>query len=160
MSLYYHTSTFEIDDKPDELVAGWEAANNPKRLDWLPLPEQPAHDDATQHAPKWVDGAWLVVDKTVEELAVERKTAFPAAQKFQVVDWMTRAGIDDPSAMIVAIITGGIADPLERRVQINRWHALVSIPRDHPLVNVVGAMLPSPKTPQQIDDLWPEILAK
>jgi hypothetical protein len=160
MRLYFNRTTFEIDEKPESVIAAWEEAGNPKLNDWLPLPEKPTHDEAAQHAPVWGEGVWVVRDKTVEEIAAERRAAFPDAQKYQVVDWMTRAGIDNPSALIVAIITGAISDALERRVQINRWHSLIWIPRDHVLVNIVGAMLPTPLTPEQIDTAWADIITR
>lgn len=34
-----------------------------------PVPDPPAHDPATQAAPTWVDGTWLVRDLTAEEIA-------------------------------------------------------------------------------------------
>lgn len=57
MSLY-HRGT-EIREFADALYAAWVAAENPKALDWQPLPAQPVHDPQT-HTARWDGAQWVV----------------------------------------------------------------------------------------------------
>jgi len=42
----------------------------------------PTFDPATEHAPEWVDGEWLVRAKTAEELAAEARKIWPTVADF------------------------------------------------------------------------------
>jgi hypothetical protein len=42
----------------------------------------PSYDPATQRAPEWVDGAWVVRDKTAQELAAETCKVWPTVAEF------------------------------------------------------------------------------
>ena len=57
MSLYYKLT--EIREIDDALYAEWVAAENPKGTAWQPLPELPAYDPATHHAPQWDGAQWV-----------------------------------------------------------------------------------------------------
>ena len=55
--LYYRNT--EIREIDDALYAEWVAAGNPKAAAWQPLPEPPAYDPATHHAPQWDGAQWV-----------------------------------------------------------------------------------------------------
>jgi hypothetical protein len=42
----------------------------------------PSYEAATQHAPEWVNGAWVVRDKTAEEIAAEARKIWADKSKF------------------------------------------------------------------------------
>jgi hypothetical protein len=43
---------------------------------------QPEYNAATQHAPEWIEGAWVVRDLTPEELAALARKVWPNASAF------------------------------------------------------------------------------
>lgn len=114
----------------------------------------PSHS-ATQHPAEWVNGAWLVRDKTTEDVAAARKALYPDAEMYQVHDWMHDNGLD-PDA-VPQIIAAAFPPGLERKKALSRWNKAVRVPRDHPLVNVIGTRLTPPLTPAQIDTAWAAI---
>lgn len=58
---YYVSTAGEVRDLPDELVAAWEAAGNPKAAAWTLLPPRPS-DDA-----QWNGIGWVVPPPPVPE---------------------------------------------------------------------------------------------
>ena len=64
MSLYYRNT--EIREIDDALYAEWVAAGNPKGAAWQPLPDPPAHDPATHHAPQWDGAQWVQVAFSID----------------------------------------------------------------------------------------------
>ena len=70
MSNYFHAPTNETRDFDDDWFAAAVAVGNPKVAGWTIRPAAPSHS-STQHPPQWVNGAWVVRDKTAEELAAE-----------------------------------------------------------------------------------------
>jgi hypothetical protein len=78
----------------------------------------------------------------------------PPAESYQVRAWMIRGGMDPD--LVPAIITQVVPDGPQRKEALMRWDYAVRIPRDFPLVDVIGAAMNL--TPEQIDAAWPEIL--
>ncbi len=75
MSLYYSIADpLDVRDIAN-LYAMWVEIGNPKADLWAEQPPEPAHDPATQHAPEWADGAWVVRDLTEGELAAIARTS-------------------------------------------------------------------------------------
>ena len=64
------------------IMPAWIETGNPKRLDWAEQPSPPVHDPATQHAPAWGDGEWIVQDLTADELAAAARKTWPNAAAF------------------------------------------------------------------------------
>jgi hypothetical protein len=85
-----------------------------------------------------------------------RKKLYPEAEMYQIHDWMHDNGLD-PEA-VPQIIAAAFPAGVERKKALSRWNKAVRVPRDHALVNVIGARMNPPLTPQQIDAAWPEIL--
>jgi len=83
-----------------------------------------------------------------------RKKLYPPAESYQVRAWMIRGGLDPD--LVPAIIAQVVPDGPQRKEALMRWDYAVRIPRDFPLVNVIGAQMGL--TPEQIDAAWPEIL--
>ncbi len=67
---------------------------------------------------------------------------------------MIRGGMD--LDRVPAIIAQVVPDGPQRKEALMRWDYAVRIPRDFPLVDVIGAQMNL--TPEQIDAAWPEIL--
>jgi hypothetical protein len=78
----------------------------------------------------------------------------PPAESYQVRAWMIRGGLDPD--LVPTIIAQVVPDGPQRKEALMRWDYAVRIPRDFPLVNVIGAQMGL--TPEQIDAAWPEIL--
>jgi hypothetical protein len=58
-----------------------ERIANLKRKGWVEAPK-PTHDPATQAEAEWIDGAWVVVDLTPDELAARARKTWPNASAF------------------------------------------------------------------------------
>ena len=125
---------------------------NLQRKGWVET-VPPSYDVATQHAPEWVNGAWVVRDKSPEEIAAEN--APPDAENYQIRAWMIRGDFDPDAVpqMIAQIIT----DEKQRKEALMRWDYAVRVPRRFPLVDAIGAQMGL--TPAQIDAAWQDILA-
>jgi hypothetical protein len=87
-----------------------------------------------------------------------RKKLYPEAEMYQIHDWMHDNGLD-PEA-VPQIIAAAFPAGVERKKALSRWNKAVRVPRDHALVNVIGARMNPPLTPQQIDAAWSAILAR
>jgi hypothetical protein len=105
-----------------------------------------------------VERQWDVITKTAEEIAKERKALYPEAEMYQIHEWMHDNGLD-PDA-VPQIISAAFPPGLERKKALSRWNKAVRVPRDHPLVDVIGTRLTPPLTPEQIDAAWGAILTR
>lgn len=88
-----------------------------------------------------------------------RTKLYPDAKKYQVRAWMIRGKID--LNLVPDIITQVVPEvvpegEINRTEALMRWHDAEMIPRDFPLVNVVGSQMNL--TPMQIDAAWADIL--
>jgi len=124
---------------------------NLQRKGWVET-VPPSYDAATQHAPEWVNGEWIVRDKTTEEMAAE--TALPNAENYQIRAWMIRNDLD-PDA-VPQMISQLVTDAKDQKEALMRWDYAVRVPRNFPLVNAIGAQMGL--TPEQIDAAWPSII--
>jgi hypothetical protein len=79
----------------------------------------------------------------------------PPAESYQVRAWMIRGGLDPD--LVPTIIAQVVPDGPQRKEALMRWDYAVRIPRDFPLVDVIGAQMKL--TPEQINDAWPDILS-
>jgi len=78
----------------------------------------------------------------------------PDAENYQIRAWMIRGDLD-PDA-VPQIISQVITDAKEKKEALMRWDYAVKIPRDFPLVDIIGAEMKL--TPEQIDIAWSDIL--
>jgi hypothetical protein len=76
------------------------------------------------------------------------------AENYQVRAWMIRGGMDPE--LVPAIIAQVVPEGPQRKEALMRWDYAVRVPRDFPLVDVIGAQMGL--TPEQIDAAWPAIL--
>jgi hypothetical protein len=102
-----------------------------------------------------VERDWDIIDKTRAEIAAERLSLYLPAESYQVRAWMIRGGLDPD--LVPTIIAQVVPDGPQRKEALMRWDYAVRIPRDFPLVDVIGAQMNL--TPEQIDAAWPDILA-
>ena len=82
MGLYYDIQKFEIRELPDSLYSEWIENNNPKKDYFQPVPEKPIFNPAFQKEPVWGYGAWIVIDKTEEELQADARKIWQNASAF------------------------------------------------------------------------------
>lgn len=54
---------------------------NLQRKGWVET-VPPIYDATTQHAPEWINGAWVVRDKTAEEIAAASAKTWPTKTEF------------------------------------------------------------------------------
>jgi hypothetical protein len=82
----------------------------------------------------------------------------PPAENYQVRAWMIRGGMnpDAVPAIIAAVVPESVPGGINRAEALMRWDYAVRVPRNFPLVNVIGSQMGL--TPEQIDAAWPDIL--
>jgi hypothetical protein len=141
MNYYRKSNSSDVRDLSEQMAA-WEASDNPKRHEWALQPAAPS-PDAT-----WQNGEWVLPQP------LERLILYPSAESYQVRAWMIRGGLDPD--LVPQIIAQVVPDGPQRKEALMRWDYAVRIPRDFPLVDVIGAAMNL--TPEQIDAAWPEIL--
>jgi hypothetical protein len=64
------------------------------------------------------------------------KPPLPPAENYQVRAWMIRGGMDPD--LVPAIIAQVVPEGPQRKEALMRWDYAVRIPRDFPLVDVIG----------------------
>lgn len=134
MSLYL-SADGEIRDLPDDLIAAWEAAGNPKAAAWTLLPPRPS--DAAQ----WIDGAWVIPPPEVPESVSAR----------QIRLWLVRHGV---SLAAVDAAIDAIPDQQARDECRIEWDYAPYILRAHPMLIPLAAALGL--TPEQVDEAFRE----
>lgn len=92
--------------------------------------------------------------ETNRKIAIQREFLFPRAKSYQIRAWLIRNGIDLNS--IVSIINNITQEGAERDEAIMRWEYAIDIPRDFPLVNLIGNQLNL--SSEEIDSEWENIL--
>ncbi len=70
------TYEFQLRSESDAAVIA-----NLQRKGWVET-VPPSYDAATQHAPEWQNGAWVVRDKTAEEIAADSAKTWPTKTEF------------------------------------------------------------------------------
>lgn len=81
MNLYHYLPTGQLREFDDAHMAALKQSGNPKADGWAVAPDKPTHDAATQHAPEWQNGQWVVRDKSAEELAAEQAAKDDTAER-------------------------------------------------------------------------------
>lgn len=79
----------------------------------------------------------------------------PDAENYQIRAWMIRGDLDPD--VVPQIISQVITDEKEKKEALMRWDYAVRIPRNFPLVNIIGSQMGL--SPEQINTAWPDILA-
>ena len=79
----------------------------------------------------------------------------PDAENYQIRAWMIRGDLDPD--VVPQIISQVITDEKEKKEALMRWDYAVRIPRNFPLVNIIGSQMDL--SPEQINSAWPDILA-
>jgi hypothetical protein len=120
----YHAETKELRDLPDELLADWAAAENPKLRLWLPAPEKPSVDA------EWVAGMWVI------SAPVTPPPVTLSARQIRI--WLIRQGIAlaDVDAAIAAI-----PDQVTREIVQVEWEYAPYVERSHPMLIPLAAAL-------------------
>lgn len=121
MTLYISTNG-EIRDLPDELVAAWIAADNPKANAWTLLPPRPSE----QHT--WNGAEWLIPATPVPESVSAR----------QIRLWLVRHNVT--LAQVDAAIDA-IPDAQQREECRVEWDYAPYVERTHPMLVPLAAAL-------------------
>jgi hypothetical protein len=79
---------------------------------WQQCPSAPVFDSAAQHPPQWVNGAWIVTDKTPEELAAEARKVWSSSAAF----WSAFTDAEK-----LAILASTIAGIILLREELRLW---------------------------------------
>lgn len=113
MTLYYHQNTYEIKELPDELILAWEEKSNPKRNDWILVPEKPSIEAI------WSNGSWSIPEIQIPEIVSAR----------QIRLWLIQHGfqLNQVDAAI-----DSIQDPIIREKVKIEWEYAPYIERNHP----------------------------
>ena len=108
---------------------------------------------ATILVPDEVACGWV---KSGEEW-IASPAALGYAESYQVRAWMIRGGLDPAAvpAIITAVVPESVPGGINRAEALMRWEYATRVPRDFPLVDVIGSQMNL--TPAQIDAAWPEI---
>jgi hypothetical protein len=131
---HYLSEAGEVRELPDDLVAAWVAAGNPKAAQWTLLPPRPS-DDAT-----W-SGEWVVPPPTVPASVSAR----------QIRLWLVRHGI---SLAAVDAAIDAIPDQLQRDSVRVEWDYSGYVERTHPMLAPLAAALGL--TEAQVDQAFVE----
>lgn len=115
MTLYYHKDTYEIKDINNDTMGGWIANDNPKKDNWIILPERPGNDYY------WNNGQWTQYPQMVPESISAR----------QIRLWLINNGIQ-LSQVEQAI--DSIEDPLVRETIKVEWEYAPYVERNHPML--------------------------
>lgn len=134
MSLYLSTSG-EIRDLPDELVAAWEEAGNPKAAAWTLLPPRPSPDA------QWIAGAWVIPAPEVPASVSPR----------QLRIWLVTHGVSLES---VAAAIAAIPDDTQRQIAQIEWEFSPYYERNHQMLQSIASSLGL--TEAQVDDAFRE----
>lgn len=80
----------------------------------------------------------------------QTKLTYPDVEMYQIHEWMIENNLDPDSVgqVISAVYSAG----KERKKALSRWNKAIRVPRNHPLVNVIGGQMGL--TPEQIDAAW------
>jgi hypothetical protein len=132
MKLYISTAG-EIRDLPDDLIAAWEAAANPKSAAWTLLPPRPSD------AHEWIGGAWVLPPQAVPESVTAR----------QIRLWLVRHGVS--LAQVDAAIDA-IQDAQAREEARVEWDYAPYVERSHPMLVPLAAALGLDES--QVDDAF------
>jgi hypothetical protein len=133
--MYYNTTTSEIRDLPDELIAAWETAENPKAAQWTLLPTRPS-DDAT-----WNGSEWVVPTPAIPESVSAR----------QIRLWLIQHGV---SLSQVDAAIASIPDRSQRDSVQVEWEYAPYVERSHPMLIPLAMSLGL--TEEQVDQAFRE----
>lgn len=135
MSLYYHKNTYEFKEISDELILAWEDNSNPKRNDWILVPEKPSNEAI------WNNGSWTIPDAQVPQTVSAR----------QIRLWLVQHGFQ-LSQIETAI--NNIEDPMTRETVRIEWEYAPYVERTHPWLESFAFSLGL--TSEQIDEAFRE----
>ena len=113
MNLYYNKNTFELKELSEELVSNWTKFDNPKRNDWILVPEKPS-DEAI-----WNNGSWEIPEISMPQTVSAR----------QIRLWLIQHNLQ--LSQIESAIDN-IEDPLVRETVRVEWEYAPYIERSHP----------------------------
>lgn len=94
------------------------------------------------------------IQRWADAMANTPKPPLPVAENYQIRAWMIRGNMDPDE--VPQIIAQVVPDGPERKEALMRWDYAVRIPRDFPLVDVIGSQMGL--SPEQIDAAWNDII--
>lgn len=115
MTLYYHKDNYEVRDLEDSLIEAWAENDNPKKDQWILLPERPSDNHY------WDNGLWIMITPQVPESVSAR----------QIRLWLINHNIQ-LDQVIEAI--NSIEDLMIRETTKVEWEYAPYIERTHPML--------------------------
>jgi hypothetical protein len=122
MTLYYHRDNYEIRDLDDSLIQKWIEVDNPKKDQWILLPEKPSENHY------WNSGEWILITPQVPESISAR----------QIRLWLINNGVQ-LTQVESAIDT--IEDLILRETTKVEWEYAPYIERNHPMLVPLAQIL-------------------
>lgn len=132
---HYISTTGEIRELRDELIAAWVAAENPKATQWALLPAR-TRDDAT-----WNGSEWVVPPTVVPESLSAR----------QIRLWLLGKGV---SMAAVDAAINALPDAADREAVQVEWEYAPYVERSHPMLVPLAVALGL--TEAQVDQAFVE----
>jgi hypothetical protein len=115
MTLYYHRDNYEVRDIDDSLIQAWIEVDNPKKDQWIPLPERPSDNH------HWQNGSWVLVTPSVPDSITAR----------QIRLWLINNGFQLNQ---IENIINNIEDPTVRETVKVEWEYAPYVERNHPML--------------------------
>jgi hypothetical protein len=134
MTLVYNAAG-ELREIPDELLAAWAAAGNPKSAEWMLAPAKPTEDAI------WEGSQWVIPSPAVPESVSAR----------QIRLWLVAHGV---SLAAVESAIDAIPDALQRDSVRVEWEYAPYVERSHPMLVPLAAALGL--TEEQVDQAFVE----
>jgi hypothetical protein len=122
MTLYYHKDNHEVKDLDDTLVQGWIDNDNPKKDQWLLLPQRPSENHY------WNNGEWVLINPPIPESISAR----------QIRLWLINNGVQ--LAQVESAIDT-IEDLILRETTKVEWEYAPYIERNHPMLVPLAQIL-------------------
>jgi len=122
MTLYYHRDNYEIRDLQDSLIYAWIENDNPKKDQWIVLPERPS----VEHY--WQNGEWVVPAPIIPESISAR----------QIRLWLINNGFQLTQ---VENAINNIEDPITRETIKVEWEYAPYVERNHPMLTPLAQAL-------------------
>lgn len=133
--LRYNIETYELRDISDEIIAMWEATNNPKLAYFPPVPPKPSEDAV------WGQGEWVIPPVVIPESVSAR----------QIRLWLVQHGY---TLSQVDAAIDQIPDALQQDMVRIEWEYAPYVERSHPMLIPLAAALGL--TSEQVDSAFIE----